>query len=40
MTRHTVDFAVAGAGVVGITAALLLARNGYEVALIDPAADE
>lgn len=37
MNRHTVDFAVAGAGVVGITAALLLARNGYSVALIDPA---
>lgn len=38
MIRHTVDIAVVGAGVVGITAALLLARNGYEVALIDPAA--
>ena len=38
MTRHSVDIAVVGAGVVGITAALLLARNGYEVALIDPAA--
>jgi len=37
MTRHTVDFAVAGAGIVGITAALLLARNGYGVVLIDPA---
>ncbi len=36
MTRHPVDIAVVGAGVVGITAALLLARNGYEVTVIDP----
>jgi len=37
MNPDNVDFAIAGAGVVGVTAAMLLAREGFSVVLIDPA---